>query len=431
MNFPISRLLRLAAVALVTGPALAWAVPAPAPQIASTDAVSIEIARFYAARADRPLWFGQTAGDAPRQLLRLINTAKADGLDPAKFDVSALLAAIKDGETGDPAAVKRADETLSRAFVTFARALQHDPKVGVIYVDAELKPVPKSPAILLEQAAKAPLLSAFIHDLGWMNPIYGQLREALVEQASADARTRHQLALNLERARALPPASERYVLVNTADQRLTMYEYGKSVGQMKVVAGRANAQTPLMNAYIRFAVMNPYWNVPADLTAKLAPKVLQRGKAYLNEQGYQVVSGFDEDARVLDPLTIDWKAVAAGQLAVQMRQKPGPANSMGRVKYMFPNTQGVWLHDTPSREHFAKDVRLVSSGCVRLENAWRLGSWLFGRDLRPAGSKPERRVELPAPVPVYITYLTAVPEGSSVRFIADVYKRDPPPLEAP
>ncbi len=431
MLFPVSRIVRLAAMICFGGPAVAWAAPPAASQAMKGNPLGEEIGRFYASRGNAPLWIGKASGDASRQLLRLINTAKVDGLDPANFDVAALLIAVNEAANGDPAAVRKADELLSRAFVTYARALQRDPKVGVIYVDADLKPAPQPPAALLGQAAAATSLTDYIRNLGWMNPLYGQLREALVVQGAADARARHQLALNLERARALPGASERYVIVNTANQRLTMYEHGKPVGQMKVVAGRTDAQTPLMNAYIRFAVMNPYWNVPADLTAKLAPKVLKRGKAYLNEQGYQVVSGFDDDARVIDSATIDWRAVVAGKLAVPMRQKPGPANSMGKVKYMFPNTQGVWLHDTPSREHFAKDVRLVSSGCVRLEDAWRLGSWLFGHKLRPTGKDPERRVELPEPVPVFITYLTAIPEGPSVRFIADVYKRDPPPLEAP
>ncbi len=377
------------------------------------------------------MWFGAASGDARGQLLRLINTAKVDGLNAEDFEIAVLLGAVRQAESGDPAAVKRAETLFSRIFVTYARALQRDPKVGIIYVDSDLKPAPTPPIMLLEQAAAASSLADYVRNLGWMNPIYRQLREALVQRDAADIRGTHQLALNLERARALPGPSERYVLVNTADQRLTMYERGKPVGQMKIVVGRTDAQTPLMNAYIRFAVMNPYWNVPADLTAKLAPKILKRGKAYLNEQGYQVVSSFDDGARVLDPAAIDWKAVASGKLAVPMRQKPGPANSMGKIKYMFPNTQGVWLHDTPSREHFAKDVRLVSSGCVRLQDAWGLGDWLFGRQIGPAGKVPERRVELPAPVPVYITYLTAIPEGTSVRFVADVYLRDSPPVAAP
>lgn len=398
---------------------------------AKPDPLAQDVARFYASRNGVPLWLAANAGDAPQQLLRLLASAELDGLDPNAFDPGGLLLKLREAEGGDPAKIRIADEALSLAFVNHARALQRDPKVGVIYVDKELKPQAATPSELLETAAKAPSLADYVKRLGWMNPIYAELRQALAARGDSDAKARHQLSLNLERARALPATNERYLLVNTADQRLTMFEGQKPVGKMKVVAGRPNAQTPLMNAYIRYAVMNPYWNVPSDLVRKLAPNVVARGKAYLDEKGYEVVSGFDDDAKVIDPATIDWKSVAAGKTAVQMRQKPGPANSMGKVKYMFPNSQGVWLHDTPSREHFAKDVRLVSSGCVRLEDAWRLGSWLFGKRIGPTTKEPERRVELPAPVPVYITYLTAFPEGSSVRFIPDVYTRDPPPLPAP
>lgn len=432
---PARALAAALAIAVFAAPAAAKAparaAPAPIPAAAKPDPLASDVRQFYVARGDAPLWNSMEAGDASQQLLRLLNTAALDGLDAKAFDPADLLLKLREAESGNAAAVKAAEEALSLAFVKYARALQRDPKVGVIYVDKELKPGPLPAAALLEQAAKAPSLSLFVRDLGWMNPIYAELRRALAERDSTDARTRHQLSLNLERARALPAGSGRYLLVNTADQRLTMYENGKPAGQMKVVAGRPNAQTPLMNAYVRYAVMNPYWNVPSDLTRKLAPNVVQRGKAYLNEKGYEVVSSFEEGASVIDPATIDWRAVAAGKVAVQLRQKPGPANSMGKVKFMFPNSQGVWLHDTPSREHFAKDVRLVSSGCVRLEDAWRLGSWLFGKRLRPTTREPEKRVELPAPVPVYITYLTAVPDGQTVRFIADLYKRDPPPIEAP
>ena len=89
----------------------------------------------------------------------------------------------------------------------------------------------------------------------------------------------------------------------------------------------------------------------ADISArKLAPKVLKEGRAYLNRQGYQVLSSWGENAKVIDPMTIDWKAVVAGKAYVRMRQKPGPANSMGKMKFMFPNKQGIWLHDTPEKD---------------------------------------------------------------------------------
>ena len=398
-------------------------------ETAVADPTAAAVSAFYLSRAHTPLWFGPASDGAAEQLLKLLASAEADGISKDKFQLGSLLIAIREASTGDPAAVNRTEIMLSEAFVAYARELQRDSQAGVIYVDPELKPMGSSVKSLLQAAAKAPSLAAYVSDLGWMNPLYGQLRQELVRQSAMDERQRYLLMLNLQRARALPPAADRYVLVNTANQRLYMYEDRKVVDEMKVVAGRANAQTPLMNAYIRFAVLNPYWNVPSDLTARLAPNVLERGMSYLDQQGYQVVADFSDRPRILDPGTIDWKAVAAGDLPVQLRQLPGPANSMGRIKFMFPNSQGVWLHDTPSRELFAKSVRLESAGCIRLEDAWRLGSWLFQRPLGPTSDEPERQLELHKPVPIYITYLTAIPGEKSVSYIDDVYRRDPPPAD--
>ena len=181
----------------------------------------------------------------------------------------------------------------------------------------------------------------------------------------------------------------------------------------------------MMNAFIRFAILNPYWNSPADITArKLAPKVIKGGRAYLNRQGYEVLSNWGDHAKVIDPMTIDWKAVVAGQVHVRMRQKPGPANSMGRMKFMFPNSQGIWLHDTPEKDVLEEDDRLDSNGCVRLADAPRFARWLFGKPLKPQGAKPEQKVPLKNPVPLYITYMTAVPSGSSIVYFDDVYGLD-------
>ena len=103
---------------------------------------------------------------------------------------------------------------------------------------------------------------------------------------------------------------------------------------------------------------------------------------------------------------------------------------MGRIKFMFPNEQGVYLHDNPERELFEQAARLYSGGCVRLEDAWRLSHWLFNKDLTWEGAGIEQRVMLDKPVPVYITYLTAVPDGSSVAYFDDVYGRDKKQLAA-
>jgi murein L,D-transpeptidase YcbB/YkuD len=182
----------------------------------------------------------------------------------------------------------------------------------------------------------------------------------------------------------------------------------------------------MMNAFIRYVALNPYWNSPPDITArKLAPNVLKRGRAYLNEKGYDVVDQFGENAHVLPPMSVDWHGVVAGRVQVNLRQRPGPANSMGKMKFMFPNAQGIWLHDTPEKEKIEDAARLQSNGCVRLEDAARFERWLFnGRPPSPKGARPEQKVNLPAPVPVYITYLTAVPSGTSIVYFNDFYGRD-------
>jgi L,D-transpeptidase YcbB len=181
----------------------------------------------------------------------------------------------------------------------------------------------------------------------------------------------------------------------------------------------------MMAAFIRFASLNPYWYVPADLAAeRIAPNVLKQGLTYLDRQGYQVVSDFIGEPRIFDAAAIDWQAVADGRQRVLLRQQPGAANAMGRIKFMFPNDQGIYLHDNPERQLFEEASRLYSGGCVRLEDAWRLSRWLFGRDLSWKGAGTEEKVPLAKPVPVYITYLTTVPDGSNIAFLDDVYGRD-------
>ena len=181
-----------------------------------------------------------------------------------------------------------------------------------------------------------------------------------------------------------------------------------------------------MAALIRFTSLNPYWNVPADLAAeRIAPNVVKSGTAYLRTHGYQLLSSWDDTAKVISPDTVDWAAVAAGRTYVRLRQLPGPTNSMGKMKFMFPNAQGIYLHDTPEKELLSEASRMFSGGCVRLEDATRLAKWLYGgRSPITKSAQPEQRMDLPKPVPVYLTYLTAMPTAGLVTYLPDVYDRD-------
>jgi murein L,D-transpeptidase YcbB/YkuD len=387
-----------------------------------------DIATFYRSRGGAPGWLARGAGNAAQPLQQLLASAQADQRHPKRYNTKGLARALGDARRGDPAAVQRAEAMLSAAFVAYARDLRHDPRVGIIYVDPELRPSPPSAMALLSQAAHAPSLSEYVQQMGWMNPIYGQLRAAIASRMYHNDAERRLLAVNLERARALPSGTGRYAIVNPPSARLYMYENGQVVDSMRVVAGRpdAIAQTPMMNAFIRYVALNPYWNSPPDITArKLAPTILKEGRAYFTKRGYDVVDHFGDNAHVLNPMAVDWRAVAAGRVQVNLRQRPGPANSMGRMKFMFPNAQGIWLHDTPEKEKIEDAARLQSNGCVRLEDAPRFARWLFyGRPPSPKGARPEQKVNLPAPVPLYITYLTAVPSGTSIVYFDDFYGKD-------
>jgi murein L,D-transpeptidase YcbB/YkuD len=234
--------------------------------------------------------------------------------------------------------------------------------------------------------------------------------------------------INMERARRLPAPGElkRYIMVDAGSAKVLMYEKGVLVDSMRAVVGAPETQTPMMAALIRYADVNPYWNVPESLDIKLiAPRVLEQGVRYLTERHDEVFADWSENAPALDPATIDWQAVKDGKLSLRVRQGPGGGNSMGAIKFMMPNKFGIYLHDTPDKTVFNTDERWISNGCVRLQDARRLAAWLFGA--MPKGHDPnvEERVELPEPVPVFVTYLTAEAKGDGVVFRADPYGRDP------
>ena len=422
-----------AALLLASAPVPAVAANAAAAQAQPPPVAGQGVTDFYRLRANAPLWLSPRAGGAPQQLLTLLSSANLDGLYPDKYHVADLQKAIEEARTGKKKQVEKAERELSDAFVTYVDDLVRDPNIGIIYVDPQLRPKPPSPLAVLLNAAAAPSLADYVRNLGWMHPYYAELRQALANRQYADEHQRQLLTLNLERARSLPAGKHRYVVVNAAQQRLYMFENGRITDSMVVVVGKPKYPTPLITAYIRFASLNPYWFVPPDLAAeRIAPNVLKQGLRYLDNLGYQVLSDWDENPTIIDPKTIDWKAVADGKVEVRIRQLPGPHNSMGRMKFMFPNEAGIYLHDNPDRELFTEASRLYSGGCVRLEDAARLGRWLFGQDLDWESAGTEQRVPIPRLVPVYITYLTALPsdDGSQIAYYDDVYGRDAARLAA-
>ena len=464
------------ACALVAAYVLASAVEAPArpttsAALAPVD-VGADIAAFYRDRGFRPLWVAQVRlRPEARRLIAMLDGGGG----------RALGAAVEAARGGDPARLTRADLLLSRAYADHVRAHHRPPAGGAMrYIDREAAPAPRSDRAILEEAAGAQSLAAHLASVDRINPAYdglsrglaayrerwsrlpqdrlparatqAALRRRLGTNSLADFQAAHGLPrsgqadsatiaalnrgadhyerlilANIERARAIPARPDgRYILVDTASARLWMIEDGRIADSMRVVVGKRAMPTPLMAGMIRYAVLNPYWNLPPDLIRERARK----GPRAIAAERLQVLSDWSPRARLLDPRRIDWRAVAAGRRFVNLRQTPGPHNMMGRIKFMMPNDLGVYLHDTPHRDLLRRDDRHLSSGCVRLEDAQRLARWLFDGRVPAASGTPEQRVDLPEPVPVYLAYFTALPARGGIVFQNDAYRRDVRPESA-
>jgi murein L,D-transpeptidase YcbB/YkuD len=425
----LSRLAILAAAAAMLSPSLAHAELPPGAIMAALDANTTAdkaLRAFYITRGYRPLWIENDAlNPAAEALYGLIATAQVDGLSRKALQADRLRSYLRRAADGDPDDLAKAELALSRAFAAYVQGTRATRDSGMSYQSNLLAPIVPSPHAALAAAAAAPSLERYVEDMAWMHPFYNDLRDALAE-GDLGPEEAELVQLNLERARAIPAnPAERYVLVDAAGARLYMFEHGRIVDSMKVVVGKPSEPTPMIAGLISNAVLNPYWNVPPDLvSSRIAANVNKSGIGYLRDKGYQVLSDWSDSPKILNPAGIDWKAAEAGLSDLRVRQLPGKANFMGKVKFNFPNEKGIYLHDTPEKALLKEEVRFASSGCVRLEDATRLGAWLFGK--MPAAKKgaAEQVVPLDQPVPVYITYLTAAPDDGRIVFRDDLYDRD-------
>ncbi|HTR22393.1 MAG TPA: L,D-transpeptidase family protein [Terriglobales bacterium] len=242
-----------------------------------------------------------------------------------------------------------------------------------------------------------------------------------------------QMQLTLERWRWLPPISQPPVVANIPEFRLRAYDKDFKVAvAMNVVVGKAYGHhTPVFSDTMQYVVFRPYWEVPSSITrGELVPHIA-RDPGYVGKKGFELV---DSQQRVVSDGTVsseELSQVRAGKLFI--RQKPGAKNALGQVKFVFPNSYNVYMHDTPSTEFFAKSRRDFSHGCIRLEHPADLAVWVLrdnpGWDLdhvRAAmnGSKTQQ-VNLAHPIPVLIVYGTVVvPEDGVVYFYDDIYGHD-------
>jgi L,D-transpeptidase YcbB len=243
-----------------------------------------------------------------------------------------------------------------------------------------------------------------------------------------------QIELNMERWRWLPhDLGQRYIEVNTADFSLNVVEDRRIILRMRVVVGRPARRTPVFSAPMDHMVINPTWTVPHTIAVEdILPKLVEDA-TYLQLNSMSVYQGWDEGLEPLDPHHIDWSSYSKRNFPFRMVQDPGPSNSLGQLKFMFPNRFSVYLHDTPNRKLFGKAQRDFSSGCIRVEDAPALAAYLIKEDpewsserLQAAFKKGRQQVvRIKHKIPVHLLYMTAwVDENGVLQFRRDIYGRD-------
>lgn len=244
-----------------------------------------------------------------------------------------------------------------------------------------------------------------------------------------------QIAANLERYRWMPARlGQRYVMVNVPEFRLQAFDDGQLALDMRVVVGSelASSRTPAFADSMSYVEFGPYWNVPHDVAqAEIVPRI-REDPSYLERHEYEVVSSWEEDGDVIPVSQLDVAAFNADSFPYRIRQRPGELNALGRIKFMFPNSFDIYLHDTPADHLFEERVRAFSHGCVRVQHPDQLAefvlrdhpAWTAERIRQALDSGERLRVDLPAKVPVYLLYLTAFVRDGELQFRDDLYDRD-------
>jgi L,D-transpeptidase YcbB len=389
-------------------------------------------------------------------------------IQPESFDVGASVAAL--ALAPDVAAALDALEPGLRHYVLLKlqlaryRALARQPEL------AQLPPAARAPIRPGESYAGAPALRRLLAALGDLRapPQAGGAEQAMMDAdlvaALARFQARHgleadgvlgpttfreltlpldvrvqQIVLSLERMRWLPPKlATPPIIVNIPQFRLfafrTTRDFAQDILQMDVIVGSAfkGRQTPVFAADMRYVVLHPYWDVPRSILLRELLPAIQRHPAWVTDHGYEMVRGEGDDAIALPATDASVQLLAQG--ALRLRQKPGPENALGNVKFMLPNRHNVYLHDTPGRSLFGRSRRAFSHGCIRVADPLALlahvlrddPTWTPDRLAEALGQTTPVRIALPRPIRVYIFYGTALAtEAGGILFFDDLYRQDP------
>jgi murein L,D-transpeptidase YcbB/YkuD len=234
------------------------------------------------------------------------------------------------------------------------------------------------------------------------------------------------LIMNMERLRWLPDdLGNRHILVNQAAFELAVNDTGREVWRTKVIVGRPDMQTTAFHDEMETVVFNPAWGVPASIISNEMLPILRRDSSYLDRLGFTVLN---KRGRRVKSTSVRW-ASYGDKVPYSVMQPPGADNALGEIKFLFPNSHDIYMHDTPSRKLFSRPVRAFSHGCVRVENPHRLAeivlSWSAAEVDKAIASRRSQAIRLKQKLPVHLAYFTAWPDAAGkIVYYSDIYGRD-------
>lgn len=242
-----------------------------------------------------------------------------------------------------------------------------------------------------------------------------------------------QIKLNIQRLRQLPKElGNRYILVNVSNYHLYGIENNNVVLSMKVIVGKPKWNTPIFEETMSYVVLNPKWNIPQSIFKDDILPRIKSDPEYLAKENIIIIDGWGSNSTTIDSELIEWDNIDPDKFNYRLQQTQGPANPLGRIKFIFPNNHNVYLHDTPNKGYFYRSRRNLSHGCIRVEKPLDLAEFVFNNKsftqekiIELINLGETKYVDLPIPIPVVIQYFTAWADtDGTVSFSRDVYNLD-------
>ena len=438
-----------------------------------------DVKEFYRLRGGKPAWVTDKPTDKTKDAIHVLQSAREHGLATADYlepKIEQLRQSLEDSKDDAPNRAQQLAE-LDARITTSLLSLGHHVALGRTKPTQgywKAKRLAPDLAGTLNRAASEGM-DSWLKAVQPLHPEYEALRLALIglygQQESGaprpapanaaeikvfqehhaipptgklDAATKaalkvpledriRQVQVNLERWRWMPDdLGARHFFVNIPYFHLIARENGKAVKDIRVVVGKPENKTPIFSGNMETVVFSPYWNIPDSIVEGETAPAMARDPRYLARNNMEILRVGSGGATVVNPSDVNWDdPQELKQLA--FRQRPGPNNALGHVKFLFPNQYNVYLHDTPADNLFARPGRAFSHGCVRVEEPEALAKYVLRDDptwtepkiLAAMHSGDEQHVKLKAPIPVHLVYFTAwVDDRGGLHFQPDIYGYD-------